>query len=123
MCTFLFQEKSKRPKEDVGQDTRARPLRVKEVLIDVAREARGVTATTDVSHQQVPVVPGTTSSTTTMAAVEPTPSTSRQAASVLESPASKTNRALELEVEPVRPQVLFFQMNTEEAVKNFAKHK
>jgi hypothetical protein len=122
VCTFLFQEKSKRPKEDVGQDTRARPLRVKEALIDVAR-ARGVTATTDVSHQQVPVVPGTTSSTTTTAAVEPTPSTSRQAASVLESPASKTKRALELEVEPVRPQVLFLKMNTEEAVKNFAKHK
>ena len=90
MCTFLFQEKSKRPKDDVGQDTRVRPARVKERLDDVAKEARGVTVTTHVSHQQVPVRPVASSSTTPTAAVEPTPSISQQAASILESPATKT---------------------------------
>ena len=66
----MFQEKRKHPKVEVGQGAGARPSTGKQANIVVSKKACKVTSATDVSHQQVPVEPGTTASTTSTA-VEP----------------------------------------------------
>ena len=53
VCTFLFQEKSKRAQDDGGPDTRSPVSPGKQAKGGVAKKARLVSPTKDVSHQQV----------------------------------------------------------------------